>query len=1835
MKKKILQIIFIVLLFTIVIVGKIVKADTTVSIQDSDFNDKTPKGNYIDVFRVYTENNDGTGVGMTREQFLALKWGDDYLNENVYYTAEKENGGTTGNYRRAVCINQNAGNASIQNNLRMFPVAVIDIEGEYVKADGPMTVENMNNKWMHMGERAVKFAQAAEYEGRVSQNTVEGLLNYDPDTETTPGFTWTNFLNTAKDILRTDGVYGNFTVIHDKSKMDAKWRTDFEKVINAENNNESIQSIDSNVKIEGTGVGIEEDGHVSISYDGNNTLIGNYQLSNLNDDASVTKKVTIICEDDSELQATLEKNDDGTYYIKANSKITKNIKTIKLLQQYTGYIAKIIVMQTNFYQNRILIDGQRGIIKCEVNLKIPPQKIDVSLQKYITKVNNNSLTASETELTDRKNTYTISGEKEAGANKIVSKSEENNMKAPNTYKYNNIVTIEAGDEVTYRIHVYNNSNVTAKTVAVRDYLDNATNFEVIKITRDGGTEDLKGQLQNTESKYIKQYTIENLAGGAETYFDVTIKFKNYIANDIITNTAWINSTDPSNETKYRTLDRDYIKMKAYEVSLEKFIHKVNEEAISMQLDFNNDGKINQADIQYMSIYLAQMNIEDKAILQKIQDYGDIDKDGKITQLDATKLQKIANGEEVRQGYAEHNYDNDTSTNNTWKSNHVETVSHNDFVTYTIKVKNDGETNVYIPYITDTLPDEVSEFSVISANKYHANGEQYDIRDINNIVTAELDLTASTEKTKVIKISSTTQSHMLLPKEYILVDVKVRVTASNMSLETYKNTAKITDNKILNKNGVELIDSTPNNNEDSDYYELNYPDVPPPDGPKSNDILLSGMVWLDINVLKDNNETGYDGKYAEDVESRLSGITVKLYRTGKYAKNRAIAETVTNSKGYYFFQDKDISKEVVPELKERFIKGPKVSNTDTKWNGEYFQYYIVFEYDGITYTSTKFGEITAEDYQINSNAKEDNQSGQSSLTTRESFNNKFKTINNSGANGTDGKTTELNYDRYINKTSNGGLIIPQSKHVFNKNTMSMQSSTNLIDLSLGYNKETKKETTYLDQIKYVNQGLRGKNTFDLRLKSSVESINVKINGVSQAYAGDGSDVATIRLSDITPKGTVIRDAANDAGEIIQNSTEKEQKIREDDTNYLNDITVTYKIEVVNESVSPGHATKIIDYYNNNLLTLDGNSSNQIKSVTIDKMKADSQIQYVTYRLTGNAINQLKENGELKVGHIAEIAEYTTYSTQNSPEATRGLIDLDSAPGKAASEKVIIQDDYNKSGVAFEERTGKVIENGLTENKTTVEYYFTGDLNKIMYEDDTRPKVAKFNTTPEERVLTGNVFEDEAIVNPETKIKSGNGVYDDGENKVAGMKVELVEIATNIAPTEINENAGNVALTTNTDENGNYTFSGFLPGNYILRYYYGDNEKTILKHKVTDNINVNSYNGEDYQATNNTGSNGSRKLNETNSYWYLFNENDKASVGYDNEERRKAVSQNVVGYSNEKMELLNKIRNNQADYNNDVKAIADETYMYSNTKVMFVDVEKRQIDGTETRASNVFGAYNISNMNFGISRVPVTTIDLQKHISEFTIKDATGQNVIASAEFKNNKWVTKGSTNVIPNEKFVAEIENNQLQGSKLQITYNITANTAVEKDFNNLGTQNVTITGLIDYIDNNLSYNENLGDNSKYWTIINKSDIRFDEGSGTIDKNSFNTIVSAKNDNPLLKGELSCPITLETTLSSEDTTVKDILNSNLDAYEYINNVEITKLNYENTGNPYKDRIRIPENRGWYTILVGKQYDSATSEPLSIVPPFGENHYIMYFVMGAISLAILAGGIVLIKKYAIRK
>lgn len=1673
-----------------------------------------------------------------------------------------------------------------------------------------------------------------------------------------------------------------------------------------------------------------------------------------------------------------------------------------------------------------------------------PLNTDVSLQKYITKVNGNNLTSNETSLTKRINKKTSTSETNTDVKDKISTSNT----ATNEYKRNNVVKIEVGDTVTYRIHVYNNSTVTAKEVLVKDampYVDGTDTdctslVDIVsindesgkgvsyKIDKDNGKWGNNGKNINTYYWYVY-----NMAGGASTYFDVTLKFKTYTTS-VLTNTAWISSTKPNNKKTYRTCDRDYIQMKPYKVSLEKFVTKVtdangqkvenynqtsgtyqdrsgkryNTEAktnldtnkntykydnkvqvepgdivtytiklknegdtkvsigqiydsftyykdgtikltqtgsitgngggryetntygttdntydrhlitfnnptlldpgkyvdvtiqfkveietsltasshtlintaaiitdslknknnitvpdgdgtdnnrdsdyiitktyavslekyiskvngkqpISKNYDFNGDGVVDNADVYLLQGSIVGLPV---SVKEKIEKYGDIDNDGIIEIDDAAALQRLIN-KSKREGHAEHRYDDDTSTNNEWKYNNPVTVSNGDTVTYTIKVTNNSkDASVYITEIADYLPDGV----IYNGTKY--NGNQYNITTDNKVTFTR------------------TGATLLRPGDSTSFTITVTVTEPNISLNILKNTAEIT--KMKNRNKIEVKDTTPNNNKDSDYIQLNY------GGPNGDVAIISGTVWNDKAL--DKIAENYNGQYDDGKENKLSGIKVMLYRNG----TGVISTTTTNSDGYYCFTDSDIDSTVVKNSYERYIKAPKNKDND-RWNDSktYYSYYIVFEYDGITYTSTPDGKtcVSVTDnaaykngtYKTNSNAKEDNGVVKEK---RQSFNSRFSKINNQSG------------ISYTTKNEDGCL--PQSNHVYKSATMAMQSSTNLIQLA--------NSTTLEEQIKYINLGLRGRDIFDLRLDSDVYSTKVTVNGQDGSYNYNNNKV-TVRKSDIN----VAEDSANFASEAREASiSEVEQAIRKTDldVNEANKrvfganpytetglgIEVTYKIIVTNESKTDGTATKIANYYdsrytfvkayvgNTTLSAETGDSGSGFKSVIIETpgtnlSESDAMEIYVVYKLntpTTTLKDLISGTKTIPTYNMAEVYEYTTKCGRGQTEYTRGLIDKDSAPGSANKEQV-------------RTNTKEAIPT------TTVQYYFgkisnsSVDLEKLKYEDDTyATPTLYFTTSKDGRIISGTVFEDSTKYYND-RVKSGNGIKDQDEPEIEKVRVLLLEETTG-ENTNIKYNNKRyiIRYETYTDKDGKYSFEGFLPGNYIISYEYGNLNTFIYGNGV--NSNEKSYNGEDFQSTNNTGKiegkNNSEiaTLNSTSNYWYAFNKVEGVSTGTDDIDRREEVSEKVANYNDYQMTVLNNAKAGKSEdectvkdnEGNEITAtrISTDTWMKSFTPEMNLTVEETVIENGKPKQRNEFNEYNVTNMNFGIAELPVTTIDLQKHVSSFTVTDSAGDNTIAKVTKQTDgNWKVEIGNVLAPEgaDTIDVSIEEEKLQGAKLEVTFEITAEMKVEKDFRNGKGIIATINAMTDFIDNDLSYNEALGENIKYWKVGTFAE----DATSTIEgANQYVTVVEAIGENELLKlkedGTAKATITLEKVLSSSDVTIGDIIASSINTYEYDNNIEIMGIDYTNTktkiGNKeleLKDRIRTPVTNDPTTnnmiIIAGKQHDSAKSETIAIHPPTGENNNINYYIIAVISLIVLSTGIVLIKKYAIKK
>lgn len=833
--------------------------------------------------------------------------------------------------------------------------------------------------------------------------------------------------------------------------------------------------------------------------------------------------------------------------------------------------------------------------------------------------------------------------------------------------------------------------------------------------------------------------------------------------------------------------------------------------------------------------------------------------------------------------------------------------------------------------------------------------------------------------------------------------------------------------------------------DNHVLNLNIEDIPI--------MQMGGKVWLD-------GQTGIKPEYPANGKLDNGEIGVENVKVALYKGNELIVKdvygnelsTATDENGNYLF-----------------------SNIEKGTN-----YRIEFTYDGIKFERTIAGDSKAEE------------------KDRPGFNNKFETIN-VGETGTGihlDYATEGNKSRLI--SSDSQLIQRDGNNKITKLNMGNVRENFKIDAQSGnyLNNENDwleswKEVTSCEA-RNINLGLVERGV-DLSLVADVASARVTINGKEKEYPY--SEISN-NLINIKPE-EIGETTSSEETEYVLDLPEADYNFRlgdylaenylefdyMDKTNYIKElrensaelkIYVTYKIHLNNQSTNIAKVNSIVDYYSENYTYLD-NSAKYVKydgstekeisgaqisvntdngtqtigdntykkmEIEINDTSNDSKltdggrnILYLTFEVNGTGPDieaNINGEGEIRYGNIAEI---TSYSTEE------GYVDVDSAPGNA------IQD---------------------------------GDLR---LEDDT-DKAPLLNINVESskiRKTDGLVWEDENV----------NGKREDSEKLVNNVIVQLVELKTLIVNNqtfnieyvwqEMLSGSGSLLRANyNTEKNGiepvkesvtrsdgSYTFQNYIPGNYVIRFIYGDG--TMIK-----------YNGQDYKSTIDNAYN-QEVFNENN-----YGTDKTESIARDNESRRLNVMSYSVDVDSKKgmlLKLLNVDDNYEPYYkklndnyysDTEKKILAEicgcdvaslttdmlkgklndvlkETYMYADTSRIEVPVDNNDTSLDE--------CYEYENMNFGLTERPKNKLTLEKHVTGLQVQvnskdiaNATADNAGTAADpIEKLKGTRKGLTAFRATRenrgawKLETDIEE-LLQGATIKVEYTYTATQEGETDY---------------------------------------------------------------------------------------------------------------------------------------------------------------------------------------------
>lgn len=820
-----------------------------------------------------------------------------------------------------------------------------------------------------------------------------------------------------------------------------------------------------------------------------------------------------------------------------------------------------------------------------------------------------------------------------------------------------------------------------------------------------------------------------------------------------------------------------------------------------------------------------------------------------------------------------------------------------------------------------------------------------------------------------------------------------------------------------------------------------------------------------------------------------------------------------------------------------------------------EYYVEFEYCGLRYQS------------VAAKLTQNNGSKAIDTATRNVLDSKFTSVDGNGTQSLNINGVTVNY----NNTSN------YSSSIKDCSGCNVYARTNEAGFNI-YNSFT----PGTEEIRYVNLGLFKKAQADYSLMQDLYNVRVSVNGFSHIYrygsvryTNNGNDVNADSSWNVGVKfqknnGTYKR-AIYTADAEYEAPNHKDNELK---------VYVTYKIAVNNESTYLGRINSIVDYADKNFdmiaagTAIDdkdnitgnlqyGNKqeyndkySKYVIDINTELTPGQAKFVYVQFQLNREAVLKIVNNQEV-LNNVAEINSYTTFKDNNT-QTPVAVVDKDSVPANIT--------------------VGKI----------------------DTYEDDTDSATSLKLELKNARSIIGTVFVDNATVNKDNE-RLGNGVYDNGEATVAGVKVRLDEIGKD----DSSYDGERISKEVTTDENGNFKIEGYIPGNYNLTYTWGN--KTYK---------VQYYKGTIYDE--------SRDQNDKE--WYKKDVNTRKTDALDNIDTRKTIDAEMRKITrNNAEDEINKAYEGTSD-------VIKTTSMDSKTPAMSFSVE---YDTTITDGNDDKVEFIVKNVDFGIVERAKQLMDISKRVSAFKITLANGQ-VLMDAEVtedgklkgshSNLSYMGPTNTNGINvNGILRAELDSELIEGATVEVTYAIKVTNVSEKDYdspnyylygNKKGAQLIknSVTGVIDYLDGKIVFVPDNTWEKKENTFI--EEVNASEKGNTDYLNSIKTYYTSKLQKDLAPGE-SNEVTLKASkllTSSEDNTFDNKTEI----------VDVTRKDGDITGTP----VKVTWNKGKFF------FDTDNAEKTVIIPSTGENrNYVLPTVIGIIAVAIVGVGVFFIKKYVV--
>lgn len=1017
------------------------------------------------------------------------------------------------------------------------------------------------------------------------------------------------------------------------------------------------------------------------------------------------------------------------------------------------------------------------------------------------------------------------------------------------------------------------------------------------------------------------------------------------------------------------------------------------------------------------------------------------------------------------------------------------------------------------------------------------------------------------------------------------------------------------------------------------------------GEKNLTIRLAGNVWEDEKYQKESKVNGIKN----DEERPLPGVEVILHES---TTNAEVARTVTDKNGHYEFNRIDSKKKYYiefiyngqmyePTIYQDNLSGGYSNATEIKrqreqYNLDYEQigsypenykvrrklYYEVGSYN-IAYNVLKYSNASGNTY--TQNANERSESG-----IKEIYEYVIEEASNT-------KSYTKAYENALNKFGNNEETRRKLQFIEDNRISSYTGNDEQRKIYPIYNYYTiGYETRTIKKIEYkalypehlqIDFGLTRREVADIALMNEIEKATIEIKGRQETYyynkratdeqlnqEGDSTiwDIS-VRLSDAAYYHTTysrevypsdylykIEDYGNNNSLTAEQINKKYGETADREL----EVYVTYKIMVRNSSQSIRmKVNELVDYYDKEYEYVDNRSYIEI-SYGDNKgkyaVKASNESRYSQNTKTVvNEYDNLYITGldgiYLSSGETANV--YLTFKVKKNPERFIYLDEND--VGKQNIAEV--------NGYSTNYAKGTEIPNVGTTTDTnkvagildidSVPGNVTSPIDETHFEDDTDKAInLRVILENDNRTIAGIAWEDERTnYNKEQTTATGNGIKEEKEVGIDGIKVQLVELLDNGSEYLWKEfltgqgtyepiiNAENKIQVVQDNTKGKYVFTSFIPGNYIVRFIYGDNDETVLpstKTEVTNLLGVvgkneKSYHGQDYKTTTYqagiaqdrtyysafldkeiSGFKDYNSQNETGTYLHDITALDgkNVSVAKDIASRRQETmrysSNNIT---NEMAEILASYKNVPEGTTKDalraqIEKFKEYTYMKAETGNINVEVEKDKTETLNQAGDNVI-EYNITNVNLGLEERPKAQIAIHKQVDNVKVTLADGSILFDAKGSINNVLWKKGKTyepvykngllteirnaNVAQSGLIQLSMDEELMHGATIAITYKITLSNVGETDYNDNAfyytgvvsdkskVATTTANQVIDYIANNLQFNANLEQNTN-WRVIKQEEISSQKlVNARLDNKleNFNTIITTKEDSNIDKTPL--------------------------------------------------------------------------------------------------------------------